>query len=171
NHQIGDPIEPLPAPGVELRGLLVARGERIDIRIVPPEAQREPFLALTAELAEPMRWSVIGRKFVNQPVGLAENVGLGHAGLFPELAPYRRAQVFALVNATLRHLPLQTRQDDFRSVILEPASDQDLSRAIEKGDAHIGAVSFVVDHPAPPRAFPFQLNRYGGSSFLRSTAF
>ena len=83
HDQIGDPIEALPAPGVELRRLIVARRQGIEILLASGKAQREPFLPLPAESGEPMRRAVIGWKLVNQPVGLTEIVGIGGTGLFP----------------------------------------------------------------------------------------
>src|SRR3954466_7931636 len=46
HHEIGDMVEPLPAPLVEFRLLSVARRQRIDFAVLAGEAQREPFLAL-----------------------------------------------------------------------------------------------------------------------------
>ena len=77
HHEIGDAVEPLPAPCVEFRRLVVARRQRIDLVIAAGEAQREPFLPLAAEFRQPVRRRpVIGRKLVSQPVGLAEIVGV-----------------------------------------------------------------------------------------------
>src|ERR1700756_2481967 len=76
HHEIGDAVETFPAPGIELGGLVVARRQRIDVCFAAGEAQREPFLALAAEFAEPVRRPEIGRKLVNQPVGLAEIGGI-----------------------------------------------------------------------------------------------
>ena len=90
HDQIGDAIEPLPAPGVELRRLAVALRQGIDLAVVAGEAQREPFLALAANSAEPVRRAVIGREVVNEPIGLAEIAGALDAGLFPEFAHRRR---------------------------------------------------------------------------------
>ena len=67
------------------------------------------------------------RKFVSQPVGLAEIVGIDGAGLFPELAHHRFTRIFAGIDAALRHLPFKAGQDDFRTVVLEPPADQDLA--------------------------------------------
>src|SRR5262249_57976122 len=111
--EIGATVETLPAPGIELRGLAVARRQRIDLLVTPCEAQREPFLSLAAEFRQAMRLRpVIGWKFIGEPVGLAEILGAPDAGLFPELAHGGIAQVLALVDAALRHLPVQSRQDD-----------------------------------------------------------
>src|SRR3954454_527718 len=69
DHQIGDAIEPLPAPGIEFRRLAVARRQRIDLVIASGKAQRKPFLPLAAEFGEPVRGrSVIGWKLVGQPI-------------------------------------------------------------------------------------------------------
>src|SRR5579883_639280 len=72
HHQIGNAVEALPAPGVEFGGLAVALGARIDVAVIAGEAQREPFLALATEMAEPVRRAVIGWEVVDEPVGLAE---------------------------------------------------------------------------------------------------
>ena len=55
HHEIGDAVEPLPAPGVEFRGLAVARRQRIDLALAACKAQREPFLPLAAEFGEAVR--------------------------------------------------------------------------------------------------------------------
>src|SRR5450631_4098715 len=54
-HEIGDAIEPLPSPPIELRWLAVARRQRIDFVIAPNKTQREPFLPLAAESGETVR--------------------------------------------------------------------------------------------------------------------
>ncbi len=133
-------------PGVEFGRLAVARRQRVDLPVVAVKPKREPFLPLAAKCGEPVRWSLIGRKLVGEPAGFTEIVGLGHAGLFPELAQRRGAQILALVDAPLRHLPFKAREDDLRSIILESPSDQDLAGRVEEGDAHIGAVDVVVGH-------------------------
>ena len=55
HHEIGDAVEPFPAPCIEFRRLAVARRQRIDFVVASGEAQREPFLALAAEFRQPMR--------------------------------------------------------------------------------------------------------------------
>src|SRR5207248_1107921 len=70
----------------------------------------------------------------------------------PELAQRGRAQILALVDPALRHLPFEAGQGDLRSIVLEPTADQDLARAVEQGDAHVRAVGFFKGHPASPRA-------------------
>jgi hypothetical protein len=54
HHEIGDAVESLPSPLVELRRLAVARRQRIDFRVGARETQREPLLALAAEFCEPV---------------------------------------------------------------------------------------------------------------------
>src|SRR4051812_19213498 len=84
HHEIGDTVKPLPAPSVEFRLLSVARRQRIDLVILSGESQREPLLALAAELCEPVRRrSGIRREIVSDPVRFTEIIGAGDAGLFP----------------------------------------------------------------------------------------
>src|SRR6266436_3370697 len=152
HHEIGDAVEPFPAPAIKFGRLAVAWRQRVDIPIISRETQREPFLPLAAEFGESVRRSLIGRKLVSEPARFAEIVGQRHAGLFPEFAQRGGAQVFAFVDAALRHLPLKSGKDDLRPVVLETPSDQDLTGRVEEGDAHIRAVRFVVGHPASPEA-------------------
>src|SRR5689334_21830455 len=85
--EVGDTIEALPAPGIEFGRLAVARRQRVDFIVAAGVAQREPFLPLPAELREAMRGrSVIGRKVIFYPIGLAEIFGADRAGLLPEFA-------------------------------------------------------------------------------------
>src|SRR3954453_15480538 len=77
-HEVGDAVEPLPAPLIEFRRLPVARGQGIHLVILAGEAQREPFLPLAAEFRQPVRWrSVIRREIVGEPSGLAERPRAG----------------------------------------------------------------------------------------------
>src|SRR5215471_3959335 len=55
HDEIGDAVEPLPAPGIELRRLIVARHRRIDFVVAAGKSQCEPCLALPAEFCEPVR--------------------------------------------------------------------------------------------------------------------
>src|SRR5882757_1010873 len=152
HDEIGDAVQPFPAPGIEFGRLAVARRQRVDVALVPGETQREPFLPLAAELAEAVRRSVIARKLVSQPAGFAEIVGLCHAGLFPEFAQRRGTQILAFVDAALRHLPLKAGKDDLRSIVLEAPSNKNLTSRVEESDAHIWAVGFIVGHTASPDA-------------------
>src|ERR1700676_3944277 len=52
HDEIGDAVEPLPLPLVELRRLAVAWRQRIDFIVGPGETQREPFLPLATEFCE-----------------------------------------------------------------------------------------------------------------------
>jgi hypothetical protein len=73
HHEIGDAVEPLPAPGVEFRRLAVTRRQWIDFLFGAGETQREPFLALAAEFREAMRWRPVVRwKLVGVPIGFVE---------------------------------------------------------------------------------------------------
>ena len=54
HHEVGDPVEPLPAPGIKFGRLAVARRQRIDLLVAAGEAQREPFLPLAAKFREAM---------------------------------------------------------------------------------------------------------------------
>src|SRR5437763_14932582 len=73
NDQLRHAREPLPAPGVELRLLIVAPFGHPDLALFAGEAERKPLLALAAEFCEPMRRAVVWRKIVSEPVGgLAE---------------------------------------------------------------------------------------------------
>src|SRR5580692_5790911 len=83
HHEIGESVKALPAPGVELGRLAVARRQGIDLALASREAQREPSLPLAAKIPKPMGRAVIGRKLVRQPIGLAEIAGVAYAGLFP----------------------------------------------------------------------------------------
>src|SRR5579872_4401126 len=124
HDKIGDAIEALPAPGVELGRLAVALRQRIDLAVIAGEAHREPFLALAAEFGEAMLRTQILRKFVGEPVGFAEIADIADAGLFPQFAHHRRARVFVRIDAALRHLPLEAGQDDFRPVVAKTMADQ-----------------------------------------------
>jgi hypothetical protein len=55
HYQIGDAIESFPSPLVEFRRLAIARRQRIDFVIGTCEAQRKPFLPLTAKFRQAMR--------------------------------------------------------------------------------------------------------------------
>src|ERR1700754_2347678 len=84
HHEIGDALEPLPAPGVEFRWLAVARRQRIDLALRARETPRKPFLALAAEFGEAMRWRpVIRRELVGHPIDLGQIVGGHRAGFLP----------------------------------------------------------------------------------------
>src|SRR6185437_4505430 len=139
HHEIGDMVEPLPSPSVEFRGLSVARRQRINLIVASGEAEREPFLSLAAEFREPVRRTMIGREFVSEPISLAKKVGIPDAGLLPQFAACRGLQVFAVVDATLRHLPFEAGQNDLGPIVAKAAADQHASIAIEQRDPHIGA--------------------------------
>src|SRR5882762_6073684 len=129
HDQIGDAVEPLPAPGIEFGRLAVARRQRVDLVVAAGEPQREPFLPLAAELGEAMRGrSVIGWNFIFYPIGLAEIFGADRPGLLPEFAHDGIARVLVGVDAALRHLPFQPGKNDFRSVVAEAAADQHPAR-------------------------------------------
>src|ERR1043165_183102 len=85
HDQRGDVRKRLPAPGVELRLLAVAPGRHGNFALLAGEATREPPLALAAERAKPVRWAVIRRKVVGEPVrGLAGVGDRRGRGLFVE---------------------------------------------------------------------------------------
>src|SRR3954467_12428719 len=92
HDQRGDIRERLPAPGVELRLLIVAPGRHGDLALVAGEAKCEPLLPLAAEFRQPGRRSAVGRsavgrEVVGEPVrGLAEIRNRGDAGLLVKLA-------------------------------------------------------------------------------------
>src|SRR5882672_8698330 len=68
HHEIGDAVQPFPAPQIEFGRLAVTRSQWIDLVDVPGEPQREPFLPLAAEFGEAMRGrTVIGWKLVTHP--------------------------------------------------------------------------------------------------------
>src|SRR5579859_861390 len=146
HDKVGDAVEALPSPGIELSGLVVARRQRIDLRLVAGKAQRKPFLPLPTELCEPMRRTIIGREFVNEPIGLAEIFGAPDARLLPQLAQRRGAQILARIDAALRHLPFETRQDDLRSVVAKASADQDQAAGVEQGDPDIEAIGLLLRH-------------------------
>src|SRR6185312_10683157 len=76
-------------------------------------------------------------------------------------AECRRAQILARIDAALRHLPLETRQDDLRSVIAETPADQDHAVGVEQGDPDIGAIGLLLRHS--------KLSRVGGVYIRRTT--
>src|SRR4029078_360404 len=111
HDQVRHAVEPLPAPRSEFGRLAVARRQRVDLVVVAGEAQREPFLPLAAELGEAMRGrSVIGRKFIFYPIGLAEIFGTDRPSLLPEFAHDGIARILVGVDAALPRLPLHTTQ-------------------------------------------------------------
>ena len=123
-----------PIARVEFRRLAVARCQRIDFLLEPVKRSANHFAAGRG-IRQPMRGGRQGRKFVSQPIGLAEIVGALHAGLFPEFAHHRLARIFLGVDAALRHLPFQARENDLRAVVPESPSDQDLASGIEQRNA------------------------------------
>src|SRR5579883_2312819 len=145
HDQIRDAVEALPAPGIELGRLAVALGAWIDLAVIPGEAQREPFLALAAEMAEPVRRAEIGWEVVREPVGLGEIAGVCHASLLPQFACGGGAKVLARIHAALRHLPFEARQDDLRPIAAKTMADQDAARRVEQRDADVEAIlSFKI---------------------------
>src|ERR1700761_8251901 len=94
-----------------------------------------------------MRRVVEGRELVGEPVGLAEIVGTSDARLFPQFAKRGGAVILALIDAALRHLPFQARQDDLRSVIAKAPADQDAAVRVEQRDPDIGAIGPCFRHP------------------------
>src|SRR5581483_9110978 len=133
-----------PTPLVEFRLLIVAGRERVDFVFAADEAKGEPFLPLAAEDRETMRRAVIGRKVVGHPAGLGEIFGTPHTGLFPEFAEHRFPRILVLVDATLRHLPFEARQDDFRPVVLETARDEDAALLVEQRDTDIRTIGLLA---------------------------
>src|SRR5207237_5446600 len=91
-----------------------------------------------------------GRKLVRYPASLAEIVGADGAGLFPEFAHDRFTRILAGVDASLRHLPFETGQNDLRPVALEAAADQYMACGVEQRDPHIGAVGLLFHRCQPP---------------------
>src|SRR5436190_6010526 len=150
HHEIGDAVEPLPAPGIEFGRLAVAQRQRVDLVVAADEPQREPFLPLAAELGEAMCGrSVIGRKFIFYPIGLAEIFGADRPGLLPEFAHDGIARVLVGVDTALWHLPFEARQDDFGSVVPEAPANQHLAKWVEQRDPDIGAIGLAVCHLPP----------------------
>ena len=90
--------------------------------------------------------SIVRRKLVRQPACFAKVIGAYHAGFLPELAHDGFAWIFVHVDAALRHLPLKSRKNDFRSVVPKAPPDQHLAGRVEQGDADIGAIGLCVCH-------------------------
>ena len=70
-------------------------------------------------------------------------LGADRAGLFPEFAHDGIARILVGVDAALRHLPFEARENDFRPVVAEASADQHLTRGVEQGDPDIGSVGLV----------------------------
>src|SRR5262249_471579 len=143
DDEIGDAVEPLPAPGIEFGRLVVARRRRIDLVVAAGKTQCEPFLALAAESGEPVgRRPAVRPKLVSQPIRLGEMDRTPPPRLFPEFAQRRLAKILALVDAALRHLPFESRQDDLGTIAAEAAADQHAAFRIEQRNADIGTIGF-----------------------------
>ena len=58
----------------------------------------------------------------------------------------RLAQIFAVVDAALRHLPFQPGQDDLGTIAAEAAADQHPALRVEQRDADIETIGLVEGH-------------------------
>src|SRR4029078_13727179 len=70
----------------------------------------------------------------------------GDADFLPQFTHHRRARVLVFVDTTLRHLPFQPRQNDFRAVIAKSAANQDETVRIEQCDPDSGAIRLLDSH-------------------------
>ena len=73
-------------------------------------------------------------------------VGMGDAGFFPQFAHHGIAWIFVGVDAALRHLPFQSGQNDFRTIVAKAVADQHESGGIEQSNADIGTIGFIRGH-------------------------
>src|SRR5690348_7821801 len=104
DDEIGESLEPLPAPGVEFRRLAVMRSRDVNFVIRSGETKCKPFLPLAPKFREAMiRRTRIRREFVIEPFGLGEIIGLCDGGLFVQFAQRRIDRPFAPADAALRH--------------------------------------------------------------------
>src|SRR3954452_4349743 len=129
----------LPAPLDKFRLMSAGRLEDVDLAVVAGEAQRVPFLRLSAVLTLPGLLRDLLRQIVVEPIGnLSELLHRGDVRLLGEFAQRRRPRVLTLIDAALRHLPHVAEVDVLRSIGAPP--DEHEALAVEHHGADAGAI-------------------------------
>src|SRR5215469_13062859 len=107
---------------------------KIDVAVLARETHGEPFLALAAKFAVKGYSQQMRRQIIGHPVWHFGNYpGLVGARFFFQFAQCRLARLFALVNATLRHLPA------FEGLI-NALTDENQALVVQEHYAHSGPV-------------------------------
>lgn len=112
------------------------------------EAEGHPALPLTPERVQLVNSGAASRKIVAPPIVRdGDQLDAGNAGLLPKLAPCRRYDVLAGVDAALGQSPIGSFEEDFRvrpaeGIGIGPAGEDKPFR-IEQADADVRAVGKI----------------------------
>ena len=126
----------------------------MDVGIVAGKARQEPVLALAAiapfpQLADQVVGQVV--KHFLARLGDQGDVAFLHPGFFPQLAQRGFAQVFAIIDSALRHLPVDPALVGLAAGV-DPATDKGLAGRVDHHHANAGTVGQVGKGIAHPRA-------------------
>lgn len=130
NNQVKNMRQGNPLPTAEFR---VVVGADVDIGIEAGEAGGDPVLFLSAEAAVPEFGNQTRRQFIAQgAIKNFEDVSLVGADFLAHFAEEGVVQIFAVIDAALRHLPCAGRVDAF--------TDEHFTFRIKQGNTHAGAI-------------------------------
>src|SRR5262245_15065643 len=138
-----------PTPRIELLIVPTARTD-IDLAVGALEPEGKPHLLLAAITASPGGADELIREVVGQPVACPrDEARANHARFLGKLAPCCLLEVFAFVDAALRHLPPGAGAFGL-ALVVGPAPDENTAFAVEQHDPDARPVrqKFLVDHGA-----------------------
>src|SRR5262249_17631756 len=139
HDQVDDVRQLLPTPLHEFRVVAAGGVRDVDFAVFSSEAQRIPFLTLTAVLAAPGLADDLARNVVAELfLDLAELFDRADVGFLIELAQRRRPRILAAIDAALRQLPRVRGVDMLRPV--DAAADEDAPLRVEYRHADAGAI-------------------------------
>ena len=113
----------------------------VDVGVGPGEAHQEPALPLAAIAPTPQLAVQLGGKIVEQLLlepGHDFEMLPPHADFLPHLAQQGGLDILAVVDPALGHLP------PVALAVVDPLADESLAFAVDKHDAHAGAVLKMV---------------------------
>ncbi len=125
----------------------------VDVGVLAREPRQDPVLALAAVFALPqLADQIVGQVIEQLFAGLGEqgDVTFLDPGFFPQLAQGCGAQVFALVDPALRHLPVDSAFVRLTTRV-DPAADKGQASGVDQHDADawtVGKVGKRIAHAA-----------------------
>ena len=132
-------------------GRIPAAGRCADISgsiscVAAGKTQRKPFLALAAELRQPVRWRARHRAETRKSASRSRRDSRRFfTPVSSQSSRITASRGFSCgIDAALRHLPFQAGENDFRAVVPESPSDQALSpEALNSAMPTLGRYGFV----------------------------
>src|SRR5262249_3862322 len=154
DDQLGQPFQSLPAPLRELRLVpAAARTYDVDLGVCAFEAQREPFLFLSAIASTPRLRDPLHGQVVREPARrLPDQAHRPYRGLLVELAERSPVGVLGVAESALRHLPPAALAFPL-GILVRTAPDPHQAGAVEKRNSDAGAIGQLLAlHPRQRRS-------------------